>query len=141
MLEQSFCDLFKILGTSDLESLPTFPNELFYTDLSEPMATVDQRKSLESLKSEDLVWVAVCKIQILIEMFIILGTLSKFHARLGILPVYQTFIDKVVQKEIGGYRSLIQLRNLLTRYYSHVYVEAVMSQIKRKEATVEKFRQ
>jgi uncharacterized protein YutE (UPF0331/DUF86 family) len=74
-------------------------------------------------------------------MFIILGTLSKFHARLGILPVYQTFIDKVVQKEIGGYRSLIQLRNLLTRYYSHVYVEAVMGQIKRKEATVEKFRQ
>jgi hypothetical protein len=39
MLEQSFNDLFKILGTSDLESLQTFPSQLFYTDLSEPMAT------------------------------------------------------------------------------------------------------
>lgn len=32
------------------------------------------------------------------------------------------------------------MRNLLTRYYSHVYAEAVMGQIKRKYETVEKFR-
>jgi hypothetical protein len=133
MVEQSFGDLFLILGTTDLDSLATIPTDLKYTDLSEPLATEQQRASLKNLKPEDLVWVAICKIHILIEMFIILGTLSKFHERLGILPAHQAFIDQIVQKEVGGYRSLMQLRNLLTRYYSRVYVDAVLEQIKRKD--------
>jgi hypothetical protein len=80
--------LFVILKTNNLDSLQTIPKDLAYTDLSEPFASEDQRESLKNLKQEDVVWVAICKTHILIEMLIILGTLSKFHERLGILPFY-----------------------------------------------------
>ena len=43
---------------------------------------------MKKLKSEDLVWVAISKIHMLIEMIIILGTLSKFHEALGVFQHY-----------------------------------------------------
>jgi hypothetical protein len=50
-----------------------------FVDLAEDTATDSQRESLKQLKQEDVVWVAISKIHMLIEMIIILGTLSKFH--------------------------------------------------------------
>jgi len=56
--------------------------------LAEHQATNYRRESLKEMKLEVLAQVAICKIHILVEMIIILGTLSKFHERLGILPAY-----------------------------------------------------
>ena len=53
-----------------------------------------QKESLKDLKSEDVAWVAISKIHMLIEMVIILGTLSKVHERLDLLPMYNSFVDK-----------------------------------------------
>jgi len=45
------------------------------------------------MKPEILAYVAICKIHILIELILYIGTISKLHERLGLLPIYQNFID------------------------------------------------
>lgn len=82
-----------MLGTDDLDSLNSIESKAF-CDMAEPSATQEQRESLKRLKQEDIAWVAISKIHMLIEMVIILGTLSKFHERLGLLPHYTKFINE-----------------------------------------------
>lgn len=74
---------------------------------------------------EDLAWVAISKIHILIEMVIILGTLSKFHDRLDLLPLYTQFVENLINCEQGGFSCISKLHSLFNRYYAKVYFESI----------------
>lgn len=75
--------------------------------------------------NEDVAWVAIGKIHLLIEMVIILGTLSKFHQALGVYQHYQNFIDSLLAAPVGGIQCIAKLQSLLHRYYANVYVDCV----------------
>lgn len=77
---------------------------------------------------DDLAWVAISKIHILVEMVIILGTLSKFHDRLDLLPLYTQFVENFINCELGGHSCLSKLHSLFNRYYGKVYYESILAQ-------------
>lgn len=80
-----------------------------YVDLCEPSATEYERALFRRLENEDVCWIAISKVHILIEMVIILGTLSKYQHKMGISEIYKQFLSNFLNTKVGGFESISKL--------------------------------